>query len=362
MKKIILFVSVCYINLFSGEHAFRIAEIQESLSENIFINKQFDLYKELFTLQLEEYRVHQPDISDFVKTAKNASTYCTYKKIETSNAIMEEALLSFSEEELELFNSYMKLFKLAGQLNYTALMTNITFKDKDELAFAWQSSENHRGYFLEILDLERTINCPILKDLLLKYEIINMQDMLEYFQMKTTSYLLRKLVSSNFTFKNKNVDFLEVHFYWNSIVPIAEQLLNKLDNEWKDLGYDKRKVLNLLFANKYSYLMPCPDPNLNFIDRVLPYVIKNSHLSLITSRFDTIYEHQEAWKKKYDWFRLHLQAFDILKDTDRAEAEKYLKEAEFLCRTSLNTPIFSNKKKEWEAARASALELLSSYK
>jgi hypothetical protein len=361
MKQILLFLSICTIGLFSGEHALRIAEIQEALSETTFLNKQFDLYKELFTLQWEEYRVHQPDISDFVKNAKTAGTFCTYKKSETNAASIEEAFLCFSEEERELFTSYMKLLHLAGDLNHTDLMSNITFSEKNDIPFLYQSTDYHRPYFLEILDLERTINCPILKDLLLKYEIINMQDMLEYFWQKTTVYYIQGY-TENHTFKNKGGVFLEVQFYWNSIVPIAEQLLHKLDNEWKDLEYDKRKVLNLLFAKKHSYLMPCPDPNLNFIDRVLPFVVKNSHLSLITSRFDTIYEHHEAWKKKYDWFKLHVQAYEILKSTDRAAAEKYLKEAEVLCRTSLNTPIFSNKKKEWQAARASALELLSSCK
>jgi hypothetical protein len=93
---------------------------------------------------------------------------------------------------------------------------------------------------------------------------------------------------------------------------------------------------------------------------VLPYVVKYSNLDYVANRFSTVYVNHEKWEKKYAWIELHVKAYNLLKETNLEAAASYLKKAQELAKNTLNTPVFSSKKKEWEKAKAQALKLIES--
>ncbi len=350
MKKFSLLICILSLNLFSVSNETRIMEIKEALADTFYIDQQFYLYKELFTIQANEYQSEREDITPFVKSAKIALT---------NTSLRDSVLAGFSEEELAIFDTYQNLIDLAYNLNYNCCDVHFTYsyliKDKN----TYLGMEEHKGYFLQILDLERNLNCPILQDILLITEIVQIQDILKVFKIRNTLYFMNNLSKETIYYKD-GVEFKEVAFYWNSLVPIAEEMLYKLDNEWSDIQYDKRKVLRLLFDKEYCLLIPCPDRNLNFIDRVLPYVVKYSNLDYVANRFSTVYVNHEEWEKKYAWIELHVKAYNFLKETNLEAAASYLKKAQELAKNTLNTPVFSSKKKEWEKAKAQALKLIES--
>jgi hypothetical protein len=351
MKKTLFLFTFLTIHLFSGANHSRIDEIKQTLSDTFHLDKQFYLNKELFTLQMKDYQSMVEDINPFISSAKIALT---------NKALKDSPLNNFSQEELDLFNSYQELISLAFRINDNAAIIHLThpIKDKDEIPY--HGMESHRGYFLQILDLERSLNAPILEDTLLLTEIIQIQNILKLFKNVNHLYYMSNQSDSNLSFCKKGHTFKEVEFYWNSIVPIAEEMLYKLETQWTDISNNRLTILRLLFDKNYCLLIPCPDPNLNFIDRVLPYLLKYYDFSYVANRFATIYENHEKWERNFAWIELHVKGYHLLKNTDQEKAQKLLKDAKKLAKTTLTPPLFSSKKKEWESAKAAAWALIDS--
>lgn len=307
----------------------RIEEIKRELARTTLLDKQFYLYKELFSLQFQGYRDSGGSVDFFIFKAQKAY------KIEKDEK--EAFVNSFGEKEKELFIIYDQIRELC------VLMYEESTKQLASTTHVSNVSEPYKPYLLQLLELEGSLDCHILGALLLSVEIMYSKQMMHL--------MLKDTISDN-----------ERKYYWEVYVNEIYELL-VFEAKWYDSTSGASSALaatklKLIFdpnaVKDFSYIEDAVDP----VEQFFPFVVKYGDIEIMKGRFDEVNQKLPEWERNFQWVELHIKAADQLIPINPEKAQSYLEKAKELTKTTLWCYPFSPNRANWNEKRDEALRQL----
>ncbi len=327
-------------------------ELVELLSQTKSPNDRFHLYKKLFAFQLQSYRKQRGDIKALATALRIATTDADKR---------QDYINKFNKEEKEIFTSYEAMFNLANKQNLNTMNGNSTFHllfefDVDAVIYA----DSFELYYLQILELEKALQFQVFEpEFLIRYQTAALTEILWCLHKEVTAMQIRRLI------KNPNdltLEHKELKFFWLKAVKLCYELLEKLDSQWGECGYNRLKILNLIFGERASFFFPYLEKVENPIDLFFPYVLKHADLQLVKERFDQINKDLSSWDLNFEWVAFHIKAAKYLLDSDPEKAKTYFEKAKTLIDKTLWCYSFSFNKTNWNEKREQALQLIEEHR
>jgi hypothetical protein len=326
-------------------------EILEKLSRTRKTHTRFNLYKQLFALQVLSFCSKGGD-KDSLASAIQIATTDRNKR--------EDCINNFSEEEKEIFTSYDALINLANELSTNVLNRNNTFHlviTHDEETI--QGAEPFKLYYLQILELEDFLHFYVHNpEFWIRQQTADLTTILLCLDKEISAMQLKKIINDT---GDLTLDHKEYRFYWETILHLCREFLNHIDNRWKDSNYDRRKILNLIFGQRFTYLFQYSEAVKNPIDMFFPYILDHADLDLTRNRFDQISMKLDAWDQNYEWIVLHIKAAEYLLQTNSEKATAYYERAKELVNDTLWCYFFSPNQEQWNEKKEQALMVIDQY-
>jgi hypothetical protein len=327
----------------------RVENIKMELTQTPYMDKRFYLYKELFSLQLQSYLYNGGSVSDLATFTEIARADATQRK---------KCVDSLGTEEKELFESYYQLLALAEKLVINAAFKNVTFNLVSDIKYdlVEYGAENYQLYYTQILELEESLDCPIFGAELIPTQVYMLQTIFHLLKNEIHGMLIKRIRPEIMaTCEERN-------FYWGVGMDLCHELLTSLENRWKDIDYDRRKILNLAFSSTFDFFFPYRKGEQDPIDRFFPFILKYADLEFVKDRFDGVHAESPSWDQNFKWIELHIKAADHLLSSNPEKAKIYFAKAEELVKTTLWCYPFSWNHTHWNQKRDEALKLIEEFR